>query len=276
LKPARRAWAPAALVLAALALAAPGASAPVRVMSVDQCADQYVLALAPRPEIVGVSKRALNPDSNQRALAQGLPERRPTLESVLAAQPTVVVRYWTADAGLGEALMRRGVAVVQLDDPNDFPGIARNIRVVAKALGREAAGEALVARMNAELAASQGAWRGARALYLTPGGFTAGDGTLVGATMRAAGLTPEAKSSGYGPAPLETLVLNPPVALVLAFFRDLADGRQHWAVGDAGRVESLTGRPVIASLSGTIVGCPAWFAADGALALARAAPPAGR
>ncbi len=71
-------------------------------------------------------------------------------------------------------------------------------------------------------------------------------------------------------------MLSPPAALVLAFFRDLAGGRQHWAVGDAGRVESLIGRPVIASLPGTIVGCPAWFAADGALALARAAPAAGR
>jgi iron complex transport system substrate-binding protein len=276
LKPARPTWAPAALLLAAIVLAGPAVAAPVRVMSVDQCADQYVLALAPRAEIVGVSKRALNPDSNERALAPGLPERRPTLESILGAQPTVVVRYWTADARLGEALTRRGITVVQLNDPNDFPGIADNVRAVAKALGREPQGEALVARMNAELATSRGAWRGARALYLTPGGFTAGDGTLVGATLRAAGLTPEAKSPGYGPAPLEALVLDPPVALVLAFFRDLADGRQHWAVGGAARVESLTGRPVIASLPGTIVGCPAWFAADGALALARAAPAARR
>ena len=67
----RRAWAPAALLLAVLASAS-AAAAPVRVMSVDQCADQYVLALAPRAEIVGVSKRALNADSNQRALAEGL------------------------------------------------------------------------------------------------------------------------------------------------------------------------------------------------------------
>jgi iron complex transport system substrate-binding protein len=245
-------------------------------MSVDQCADQYVLALAPRAEIVGVSERALNADSNQRALAAGLPERRPTLESILGARPTLVVRYWTADARLPGALRRWGIEVVQLDDPNDFPGIARNVRAVAKALGRESEGKALVARMNAELAAAHGAWRGARALYLTPNGFTAGDGTLVGATLHAAGLTPEAKSPGYGPAPLETLVLDPPVALVLAFFKDLAGGRQHWTIGDASRVESLTGRPVIASLPGSIVGCPAWFAADGALALARAAPVGGR
>ena len=96
----------------------------MRVMSVDQCADQYVLALAPRAEIVGVSKRALNGDSNQRDLAIGLPERRPTMESVLGARATLVVRYWTADARLSDALRRRGIAVVQMDDPNDFPGIA--------------------------------------------------------------------------------------------------------------------------------------------------------
>jgi iron complex transport system substrate-binding protein len=247
----------------------------MRVMSVDQCADQYVLALAPRAEIVGLSKRALNADSNQRALAEGLPQRRPTLESILGGQPTLVVRYWTADARLPDRLRRWGIEVVQLDDASDFPGIARNVRAVARALGREREGEGLITRMNAELAASRGAWRGARALYLTPEGFTAGDGTLVGATMRAAGLVPQAKSPGYGPAPLEALVLDPPAALVLAFFQDLAGGRQHWTIGDASRVESLTGRPVVASLPGTIVGCPAWFAADGALALARAAPATG-
>jgi iron complex transport system substrate-binding protein len=246
--------------------------APARVISLDQCADQYVLALAPRAEIVGVSKRALNSDSNQRALAVGLPQRRATLESILGARATLAVVHWTPDARLPGALTRRGVTVVQLGDPNDFPGVAANIRKVASALGRAPAGEALVARMNDELARSRGAWGGARALYLTPAGFTAGDGTLVGATMRAAGLRPEAKSPGYGPAPLEQLVLAPPAAIVLAFFRDLAGGRQHWTVGSAARVESLTGRHAIASLPGSIVGCPAWFAADGALALAQAAP----
>jgi iron complex transport system substrate-binding protein len=51
-------------------------------MSLDQCADQYVLALSPRSAIAALSTRARNPDSYLRAQAAGLPEKRATIESV--------------------------------------------------------------------------------------------------------------------------------------------------------------------------------------------------
>ena len=255
----------------ALALSAPTQAAP-KIASLDQCADQFVLALAPRAEIVAVSKRALNADSAERALAVGLPERRATLETLLAERATVAVRYWTPDARLPQALTRRGVAIVQLDEAHDFAGVAANVRKVAAAIDRRPAGEALIARMNAELAASRGAWGGARALYLTPGGYTAGRGTLAGAMMAAAGLVSASAQPGYQPAPLEQLVLDPPAALVLAFFRDLAGGRQHWTIAGNGYLRRLAADRAIASLPGRVLGCPAWTSADGALALARARP----
>jgi iron complex transport system substrate-binding protein len=248
------------------------AQAAPRVDSLDQCADQYVLALAPRDEIAAVSRRALNADSAERALAVGLPELRPTLESVLGERATVAVYYWTADARLPGALRRQGIAAVRIDEANDFPGIRANIRKVAAALGQPAAGEALVARMDRELAAAGGAWGGARALYLTPGGFTAGQATLVGAMMAAAGLSNAAVGPDYAPVPLESLVLNPPRALVLGFFRDLAGGRQHWTIAGNGYLKALVAQRAIASLPGSMLGCPAWTAADGVLALAQARP----
>jgi len=235
-----------------------------------------VLALAPRDEIVAVSKRALNADSNERALAVGIPQARASLESALAARATIAVRYWTPDARLPAALAQRGVTVVKIDEANDFPGVRANIRKVAAALGRPAAGESLIARMDAKLAASKGAWGGARALYLTPGGFSAGRGTLVAAMMWAAGLATASAAPGYQPVSLESLALDPPRALVLAFFRDLAGGRQHWTIAGNGYLQDLMRRRAIASLPGSMLGCPAWFAADGALALAQARPAPGR
>jgi iron complex transport system substrate-binding protein len=257
---------------AALALVGTASAAP-RIISLDQCADQYVLALAPRAEIVAVSKRALNADSAERALAVGLPQQRPTMEAVLGARATLAVRYWTADAGLADALRRHGVAVVQIDEASDFQGIRANIRKVAAALGQPAAGEALIARTDRELAQARGAWGGARALYLTPAGFTAGQATLVGAMMAAAGLANAAGGRGYAPVPLESLVLQPPRALVLGFFRDLAGGRQHWTIAGNGYLRGLVAQRAIASLPGSMLGCPAWTSADGALALAQAARP---
>ena len=256
-------------LVAAAVIAAPAVAAP-RIVSLDQCADQYVLALAPRSEIVALSKRALNADSHERALAVGLAEQRANLEAALAARPTVVVRYWTAEARLPDALRRRGVAVVQIDEANDFGGIRANVRKAAAAFGEQARGEALIARMDAQLAASRGAWGGARALYLTPGGFTSGPDTLIASMMGAAGLAPLAVAPGYAPVPLERLVLAPPAALVLGFFRDIAGGYQHWTIAGNGYLQGLVRQRAIASLPGRLLGCPAWYAAEGSLALAQA------
>ena len=89
------------LLAAGAALSAP------RVMSLDQCADQYVMAMSPRAAIVGLSKRARNADSYLGAMAIGLPERRATAESVLAARPDLVVRWWGGDARLLTMLTRQ-------------------------------------------------------------------------------------------------------------------------------------------------------------------------
>jgi iron complex transport system substrate-binding protein len=269
------------ILLAALAMGGPsGASAPgaramhqagrpLRVMSVDQCSDQYVMALAPRDQIVGVSPHADDRDAWLRLQAKGLPVHRPTLESLLAAKPDVVVRYWTSDQRLLAGLRQRGVRVVQIEDAHDFTDIRRNIRNVATALGREPEGQAMIRTMDAKLAASRGAWGGRKALYLTPGGFTSGAGTLVAAIMDGAGLKNAATGPGYQPVSLERLVLNPPDLLVLGFFDELGGGR--WDVGRRPLVRRLAKGRTVAQLPADMLGCPGWFAADAVERLAQAA-----
>ena len=257
----------AALVLALAGAAAAGP----RVVSLDQCADQFVLALAPRGDIAGLSYRAVAPDSFLRRSARGLPLMRADLESVLAARPAVVVREWAGDPQMIRRLEARGVRTVGIDDANDFAGVRANIRKVAAALGRAPQGEALIARMDSQLAAAKGAWGGRRALYLTPGGFTAGSGTLIGAMMAAAGLTNAARSPGFAPAPLEDLVMHPPDAVVLGFFDSASVSNQHWSLARHPALKAALRGRVASRLPGAILGCPAWFAADGARDLAAAA-----
>ena len=246
------------------------ANAGPRVASLDQCADQYVLALAPRADIAALSFRSDDADSYLRAAAAGLPRRRASMESVLASRPGVVVRYWGGDELMARRLAGRGIAVVKIDDAQDFAGVRANIARVAAALGRPAAGAALIARMDARLAAAHGAWAGRRALYLTPGGYTAGQGTLVGAMLSAAGLRSAAPAPGFAPVSLERLVVDPPQAFVLGFFDEASAGTSHWSIaGHHALQRAMAGRR-LASLPGAILGCPAWFAADGAQALADA------
>lgn len=162
------------------------AQAAPRVLSLDQCADQYVLTLSPRASIVGLSTRADDADSRLRALARGLPQRRTTLESALAAKPDLVVRYWAGDPRFIAQIAKRGVRVVTIEDASDFRGVRANVRRVAAAMDRQAQGEAVIAKMDARLDRSAGAWRGATALYITPGGFTGGDGTMVHHILKSA------------------------------------------------------------------------------------------
>lgn len=263
---------PSALFTAAILvgmLAWHAQSAP-RVQSLDQCADQYVLALSPRAAIVGLSKRVLNADSYLAAQARGLPRRRASSEAVLATGPAVVVRYWGGEPRLLADLTARGVTVVNIEDATDFAGVRANVRKVALALGQPAAGEALIARMDRKLAASAGAWRGAGALYLTSGGATAGQGTLIDAMMRAAGMTNLAGASGYHAVSFEGLVLWPPRALVLGFFDSPTDVFQRWSFGRHQSLRRLAEHRAVVSLPGAILGCPAWFAADGAWTIAQA------
>src|SRR5579863_2648694 len=208
----------AAALAAALLLAPWFGNAGPRALSLDQCADQYVLALSPRSDIAALSTRARNADSYLGAAAVGIPERRTTAESVLGAAPDVVVRYWGGDERLLADLRRRGVRILTIDDASDFPGVAANVRRVAAGLGNPAAGERLIERMNAQLSAAAGAGAGRGVYYLTSGGDTAGGGVLVDAMIRAAGFSNLAARPGYSAISPERLLLQPPGLFVLGFF----------------------------------------------------------
>ena len=260
-----------AALAAGLALAGEVMAAP-RVMSVDSCADQFVIALSPRDAIVGVSARADDPDSYMREQARGLPQRRATAETVLALRPDVVVRYWGGDARLSEALTRRGVAVVRIEDARDFDQVRANVRAVAGALDQRPKGEALIAGMDARLARSKGAWDGKPAMYLTPTGYSSGGGTLIDAMLRAAGLTNLVSGPAWEPIPLEAIVRGPPSAFVLGFFSRLSGLTTRWGPGRHTVLQRRLPGQTIASLPGAQIGCPAWFVGEGVETLALAAP----
>nr|WP_293452744.1 ABC transporter substrate-binding protein [Phenylobacterium sp.] len=222
--------------------------------------------------MAGLSARADDADSNLRALARGLPRRRVDLESALAARPQVVVRYWGGEPRLVQALEARGVRVVTIGEAAGFADVRANVRRVAEALDERAAGEALVARMDARLARAADAWAGARALYLTPGGVTAGPGTLVDAILRAAGMTNAEARPGYRTVSLEDLALHPPKAVVLGFFDTFQLAGDSWGLGRHEVLQKVARERAVASLPGSMLGCPDWSAAEAAERLAAKAP----
>ena len=253
------------LLAAAAGLAATGASAQpdrMRVLSLDQCGDQYVLALAPDAALA-LSSRADDPDAWLRDAARGRRRVRGTLEAAVGFRPHVVVRYWGGEPRLLAGLAARGARVIEIADATDMEGIRANIRAVARGLEHPARGEALIARMDARLAAiAPPPARDRAALYLTAGGFTAGTGTLIDAMFRAAGLINLAPHAGFGPMSVERIALEPPARFILGFFDQArADARgpgRHPVVRRAARGRTTARLPAAA------LTCPAWFAADAA------------
>lgn len=257
--------------LSALALAGAADARPLRAMALDQCADQYLLALRPDADLA-LSPRADDPDAWLRSAAEGRRRVRPTLEAAVAFDPDVVVRYWGGEPRLLRRLSETGVRIAVIEDASDFKGVRRNIRVVAEALGTPERGEALVARMDARLAAAAPASGPPRpgALYLTAGGFTAGSGTLVDAILAAAGFANLAPAPFFGPVSVERIALQPPARFVLGFFDQV---RGDWrGPGRHPVVRQAAHGRVAASLPAASLTCPAWFAAEAAALLAEGRP----
>ena len=65
---------------------------PRRIVSLDYCADQYVLRFADREDIVALSPNAGKRFSYLRAESKGIPQVRPRTADVLALAPDLVVR----------------------------------------------------------------------------------------------------------------------------------------------------------------------------------------
>ncbi|HEY1072271.1 ABC transporter substrate-binding protein [Brevundimonas sp.] len=241
---------------------------PLRVLSLDQCADQYVLALAPEADLA-LSSRADDPDSWMRRAARGRTRVRPTLEAAIGFQPDVVVRYWGGEPRLLAALEKRGTRVLAINDATDMAGVRENLRSVSHGLGQEARGAALIAHMDRRLAQAAGGGRGREAVYVTPGGYTTGAGSLIDSILKAAGFRNGVTGPGYRPLGIEKIALTPPTLFVRGFFQqwrsDWRGPGRHPVVARAAK-----GRTV-ADLPASALSCPAWFAADASAMLAEAA-----
>ena len=166
-----------------------GGPAPHRIVSLNLCADQYLLALADRDQIAGLTPNAADPAlSAAAAQARGLRILSQSAEEILALHPDLVVGMPARRSAVMTALKDQHYPALDLRTAEDFATIAQETRTVARAIGKPARGEALVARMERDLAALGKPGRGRVAAYYQRRGFLTGTGTLVDDLMHRAGL----------------------------------------------------------------------------------------
>ena len=210
----------ALLALAALPFGAASAL-PSRVISLNLCTDQLLLALADRNAIASVTHlaRDCTISAHCREAAQ-VPINYGTAEEMIAAQPDLVLagRYTTRPTV--DIAHKLGMRVLDLNPANSLDDVRSQIREVAEALGRPERGAAIIADLDRQLAAEPPTPEQNRpvAAVYQANGMTIGAGSLVDATMQAAGFDNLARRLGlanYVYLPLETLIASQPDLLIL-------------------------------------------------------------
>ena len=202
--------------------ASTASAAPLRIVSLNLCADELVLRLAAPGTVKSVTWLARDPAlSNVAALAQTVSVNRGLAEDVVPLAPDLVIAgaYTTRTA---VALLRRlKIPVLELDVPRNVDEALAQITTVADAIGTQANGAQLIAEIRSRLAALDvvPATRAPpiAAIY-QPNGLTIGQGSLVNDLLNRAGLrnlAVERRIDNYGALPLEWLLLAQPDLLIV-------------------------------------------------------------
>jgi iron complex transport system substrate-binding protein len=205
-----------ALACMAAAVATHATARPLRVMSINECADQYVLALLPPSQITSVTWLSRDPSASiMAAAAMKVGVNHGAAEEVLRDKPDLVVAGAYTTPATRLLLKKLNYRVLELQPADSFAAVRAQTRSLAAALGAQARGEALIARMDAilrDLSTHPGpavrvvAWDGA--------GFNAQAGTMYDALIAAAGARNAGVGLGAATPGVERLIATDPDLLV--------------------------------------------------------------
>lgn len=250
----------------------PGANGPQRIVSLDYCADQYVLEFADRAHILALSIDAEKRFSYLRDEAKGFRKVRPRAADVLALEPDLVVRSYGGGAGVSAFMERAGVPVVQIGFPRNIEDVRDEVVRIGSRLGQPDKARAVVEDMDSRLADLAGeAKETPEALYMTPGGVTAGAGTMIDELMAAAGLANFQEEAGWHPIPLERLAYERPELVVAAFFESETNDLRNWSATRHPVAEAQLEERRVAAIDGAWTACGGWFLIEAVETMAKTA-----
>lgn len=254
---------------------------PVRIVSLDYCADQYVLKLVDRDRILAVSQDAERHFSYMRDAAKELRKVKATAEDVLALKPDLVVRSYGGGPNAAAFFERAGVPVLNVGwassvDSAEMGSIPAVIEHMAAGLGEPERGAALVKDFRQRLDAVRAKNNAGAVLYMTPSGVTTGPGSLVHEMLVAAGYENFEKTPGWRSLSLERLAYDQPALVAAASFYARTNHPNVWSASrhPVARKQLRTQETV--RLDGAWTACGAWFAMDAIEKLAEGAGEAGR
>lgn len=213
--------------LLALALAACAAAPPAAprehptIVSLNPCTDAVLAEVADPAQILAVSHYSHDPRASSMPVAEARRFRATggTVEEVLALDPDVVVAGSFLPPATTQAFDRLGISVETFGIVPDLDENAAQIRRLAALAGHPERGEALLARIDAALAAARYEGKPVTALLWQQGGIVPGEDTLIAHLLAHTGFASHSAARGLGQGaylPLEEVLADPPEVVLAA------------------------------------------------------------
>ena len=198
------------------------AGAPQRIVSINMCTDELLLALADPGQIAALSPYAADPTMSFMADKAGSYRHAAQAETVVELHPDLVLTGSFNDPATVGMLTRLGYRLERIGAANSIDKSIAQIREVAALTGHPERGAALVARIEAArqaALAAAGDRPPATAVVYQRRGYVTGGDTLTGELLSIAGFVNEggrlAGTTG-GFVSLEKLVANHPDYIVMS------------------------------------------------------------
>jgi len=167
--------------------AAPAAALP-RVMSLNLCADPYLMAFADKAQILALTPLSRDASlSANAAAAQDFPVSNGQIEAIIALKPDLVIVSSWSDPIRNALIERLGFDVLTLDAAQDFAAARKEILTLGKAIGREAQARAYVQNLDTALAALKKPTHAPKVLPLQRRNLTVGQGHILDDILSRAG-----------------------------------------------------------------------------------------
>ena len=155
-----------------------------RVMSLNLCADPYLMAFAEKTQII-----ALTPQSHDSALspfteqAKNFPVSDGQIENIAALKPDLVIVSSYSDPMRNRLIAQLGINIIRLDAANGYAAARDEIMKLGQAIGRSGAAQDYIAQLDQQLATAQKITQKAesapRILPLQRRNLTVGDGHIL-------------------------------------------------------------------------------------------------
>ncbi len=239
---------------------APSKTDAYKVISLDFCADQYVLKFVPKQNILALSPDSQKSFSYMRSAAKDIPQIRPRAEDILLLNPDIVVRSYGGGPMISRFLERANIEIVQLSFANDLLDVAPFIDEISRKLDNIETGKKTIADFQETLRKDKP--QGQSLLYLTSKGASAGPHTMIDDIITTAGFENFQRRSGWASIPLERLAYESPDFIATGFFETSDLITDQWTPATHPIVKTALAKTPNVNIPGDLTACSGWFLGD--------------